>query len=169
MSETLINRVAESGLITIDLEAYYPDQEEMAVFDLKDYLFMGLVLKEKAFREQLRQVDWTVYRDKYVAVTCSADAIIPLWAYMLVTAYLQPVARFVLAGDAAQLFRQVFLEKIGRIRPEEYADQRVVVKGCGDKPIDAYAYAEITRLLLPKVRSILYGEPCSTVPVFRRK
>jgi len=167
MENPIINKVAESGLITLDPARFLP-QGETAVFDLKDYLFMGLILKEKDFREALKNLDWEQYRDKNIALTCSADAIIPAWAYMLVAAYLQPVAKEIVVGDEKELFKQLFLKNIAAIQPEEFTDKRVVIKGCGDTPIGEYAYMEITKLLRPVVKSIMYGEPCSTVPVFKK-
>lgn len=168
MSDEIINKVAESGLITLDLETFYP-KGESAVFDLKDHLFMGMILKEKDFREALKKEDWEKYRNKHVAITCSADAIIPVWAYMLVTTYLQPVAKEIITGTEKELHKSIFLKNMSSINPEEYADKRVVLKGCGDTPIDEFAYAEATRILLPVVKSIMYGEPCSTVPVYKKK
>lgn len=168
MSEEIVNKVASSGLISLDLEQFLP-QGELVAFDLKDYLFMGLILKEKDFRESLKNVDWAIYHDKYVAITCSADAIIPMWAYMLVTAYLQPVGKDIFVGSKEEMQKQLFLKNITSINTSEYQDQRVVVKGCGDQPIGEFAYAEITKRLLPVVKSIMYGEPCSTVPVYKRK
>ncbi|MGN6291137.1 MAG: DUF2480 family protein [Chitinophagaceae bacterium] len=167
MESPIINKVAESGLITLDPANFLP-QGETAVFDLKDFLFMGLILKEKDFREALKNLDWEQYRDKNIALTCSADAIIPAWAYMLVAAYLQPVAKEIVVGDEKELQKQLFLKNISTIKPEEFADKRVVIKGCGDTPIGEYAYMEITKLLRPVVKSIMYGEPCSTVPVFKK-
>ncbi len=167
MSEIISNKVAESGLITLNLENYYP-KGETALFDLKDFLFMGLILKEKDFREALKNEDLDKYRDKYVAVTCTADAIIPVWAYMLVVSYLQPVAKDVIMGDEKEMHRLIFLRNIGQINVEEFTDKRIVIKGCGDIPVGEFAYAEITKLLRPVVKSIMYGEPCSTVPVYKR-
>lgn len=167
MEDPIINKVAESGLITVDPANFLP-QGETAVFDLKDYLFMGLILKEKDFREALKNLDWEQYRDKNVALTCSADAIIPAWAYMLVAAYVQPIAKEIVMGDEKELQRQLFLKNIATIKPEEFTDKRVVIKGCGDTPIGEYVYMEITKLLRPVVKSIMYGEPCSTVPVFKK-
>jgi len=167
MSEPIVNKVADSGLVEIDLESFYP-AGEVAVFDLKDYLFMGLILKEKDFRDALKKSDFSAYHDKLVAVTCSADAIIPVWAYMLVASYLQPVAKEVVAGDEAFLHKTLFLRNINALNPVDYTDKKVVIKGCGDKPIGEFAYLEITRLLRPVVKSIMYGEPCSTVPVFKK-
>ena len=168
MSEAIVNKVSESGLITLDLERYYP-KDEVVLFDLKDYLFMGLILKEKDFREALKNLDWGGYRNKYVGVTCSADAIIPPWAYMLVASYLQPVAKDVIMGDEKEVHKTVFLKNIQDIDVNEFGGQRVVVKGCGETPIDDFAYAEATRKLLPVAKSIMYGEPCSTVPVYKKK
>jgi hypothetical protein len=168
MSEVLINKVANSGLITLDLEKYLP-AGEMATFDLKDYLFMGLILKEKDFREALKNLDWNIYQDKNIAIICSADAIIPVWAYMLVTTYLQPVAKEVYAGTETEMQKHLFLKNLAAINTDEFAEQRVVVKGCGDIPIDSFAYAEITKILKPVVKSIMYGEPCSTVPIYKKK
>lgn len=168
MSEPLINKVAESGLVTLDLEQYYP-REATAVFDLKDHLFMGMILKEKDFREALKQFDWSVYTGKSVALYCSADAIIPVWAWMLAASYLQPVARDIVMGDEKELHKQLFLRNIRQIDPREFTDKRMVIKGCGETPIGDYAYMEITRMLLPVAKSIMYGEPCSTVPVYKKK
>ena len=168
MSEPIINKVAVSNLLTIDLEKFYPG-EEAAIFDIKDHLFMNSILKEKEFREVLKNYDWEKFRDKQVAITCTADAIIPVWAYMLVTAYLQPVAGGVMEGDENELHKMVFLKNLSKINTEEFTDKKIVVKGCGKKPIGEFAYAEITRLLMPVAKSIMYGEPCSTVPVFKKK
>jgi hypothetical protein len=168
MSDVFVNKVAASGILTLDLEGYLP-AGEVVTFDLKEHLFMGLILKEKDFREALKNLDWTPYQDKNVAITCSVDAIIPVWAYMLVTMYLQPVAKEVYVGTAAEMQKHLFLQNIAAIDVTEFTDQRVVVKGCGEVPIDAFAYAEITRRLRPVVKSIMYGEPCSTVPVYKKK
>jgi hypothetical protein len=167
MNDPIINKVAESGLITIDLEKYYP-RNETAVFDLKDHLFMGMILKEKDFREALKKMDWSLFQNKSVAVTCSADAIIPVWAYMLVGSYLQPVAREVVMGDEKELHKALFLQNLAKINVDEFEGKRVVIKGCGDTPIGDFAYLEITKLLRPVVKSLMYGEPCSTVPVYKK-
>ncbi len=168
MNDTIVNKVANSGLITIDLENYLP-QGEVVTFDLKDHLFMGLILKEKDFREALKNLDWSVYQDKYVAITCTADAIIPAWAYMLVVTYLQNIAKDVYAGTSTEMQKHLLVKNIAAIDVNEFADQRIVIKGCGDAAIESFAYAEITKILLPVVKSIMYGEPCSTVPVFKKK
>jgi len=168
MSDVIVNKVANSGLITLDLEKYLPSSEP-AVFDFKDHLFMGLILKEKDFREALSKLDWSVYQDKNVAVLCSADAIIPVWAYMLVASYLEPVAKEIYTGTADEMNKHIFLKNISGIDKNEFVDQRVVVKGCGEVPIGNFAYAEITRMLRPVAKTIMYGEPCSTVPVYKKK
>ena len=169
MSDEIINKVAESGLITIDLENYLPQKESIAVFDLKDFLFMGMILKEKDFREAIKKHDWEKYRDKHVAITCTADAIIPVWAYMLVTTYLQPVAKETIVGTEKEMYKSLFLKNISSIHTPEFSGSRIVLKGCGETSFDDFAYAEATRILLPVAKSIMYGEPCSTVPVYKKK
>jgi hypothetical protein len=168
MSDLIVNKVAQSGLITLDLEAYLPKGEIIA-FDLKDHLFMGLILKEKDFREALKNKDWTPYLNKNVAIICSVDAIIPVWAYMLTATYLQPVAKEIFVGTETEMYKHLVLKNLNAINIDEYKEQRVVVKGCGEVPIDNYAYAEITKLLTPVAKSIMYGEPCSTVPIYKKK
>ena len=168
MADAIVNKIANSGLITLNLEAYLP-KEQSAIFDLKDHLFMGLILKEKDFREALKSFDWSVYQDKNVAVYCSVDAIIPAWAFMLVAAYLQPIANDVFVGTESEMQKHVLIKNISSIDADQFAGQRIVVKGCGDAVIEGFAYAEITKKLLPVVKSIMYGEPCSTVPVYKSK
>jgi hypothetical protein len=168
MEDIIVNKVAESDIQTLDLEKYFPVGEVM-VFDLKDLLYKELILKEKDYRENLKNIDWSVYRDKYVSLACSADAIIPLWAYMLAMSYLQPVAQEVFLGDQRFLQEILFLRNLWKINPGEFEGKRVIVKGCGEKQVPAIAYAEITKILRPVAKSIMYGEPCSTVPVFKKK
>ena len=167
MEEVFINKVEESGIITLDLEQFYP-KEETAVFDMKEHLFMGLILKEKDFRETMKSLDLNPYKEKNIALTCSADAVIPVWAYMLVVSYLQPVAREIIFGDADFLHKTLFLKNIDKINTADYADKRVVIKGCGELPITEAAYVGITNLLRPVAKSIMYGEPCSTVPIYKK-
>ncbi len=155
-------------MINLDLADWYP-KEEIVLFDLKPHLFMEAILKEKEFRTALQNIDWTSYRDKIVAVTCSADAIIPLWAYMLVAVYLEPLAAAIVMGDRETALQQVFLSRINAIDEQEYAGKRVIVKGCGDLPIGGFAYMEIARRLRPVAKSIMYGEACSNVPVYKKK
>jgi hypothetical protein len=168
MSDAIVNKVAESGLITLDLEKFLPGNP-VVLFDLKDYLFMGLILKEKDFRAAMQQHDWAQYQDKYVAVACTADAVIPVWAYMLVASYLQPFATDVVYGAEEELINQVLMKNLQQLDVSVYADKRIVVKGCGDVPIADRAYLEITKRLRPVAKSIMYGEPCSTVPIFKKK
>ena len=168
MAEAIVNKVAESGLISFDLENYYP-KEPVKVFDMKDHLFMGLILKEKDFRAALQTIDWETYRGSNVAITCSADAIIPVWAYMLVASYLQPVAANIVFGDEKKLISSILSKNLETVNGESFTDKRVVVKGCGDVEIPAEAYVEITNKLRPFVKSIMYGEPCSTVPIYKKR
>ena len=168
MSEVFVNKVAESGLISFDLEEYYP-KGEIKTFDLKGYLFMELILKEKDFRAALQATDWNQYANANVAITCSADAIIPIWAYMLVASYLQPIAAGVVFGDEKKLISTILLKNLASVNGEEFTDKRVVVKGCGEVDIPQEAYVETTNKLRPYVKSIMYGEPCSTVPIYKRK
>jgi len=168
MSEEIVNKVAQSALQTLDLEEYYP-REEIVLFDLKPYLFMEKILREKDFRAALQRIDWTQYQDKIVAVTCSVDAIIPLWAYMLVAVNLQPFARDIVMGDEQTALRQVFLSRLAAIDIQEFSDKRVIVKGCGDLSVGGDAYMEIARRLRPVAKSIMYGEACSNVPVYKKK
>lgn len=168
MSDMIVNKVANSGLITLNLEAYLPEKP-VASFDLKDFLFMGLILKEKDYREALKNKNFEEYRDQYVAVHCSADAVIPVWAYMLAVTYLQPVAKDVFLGTQTEFYKHLVLKNIDAINVEEFQEERVVIKGCGEIPIDNYAYAAVTKKLLPVVKSIMYGEPCSTVPVYKKR
>lgn len=168
MAEEIINRVAASALEELNLENYFPKQQ-VVTFDLKPFLFMELILKEKEFREKLQDTDWSVYDGKIVAVTCTADAIIPVWAYMLVASNLQPFASIVVFGDEQTALKEAFLKNISAININEFADKRVVVKGCGNLPVGEYAYLEITNKLRPIAKSIMYGEACSTVPIFKKK
>src|SRR6218665_993806 len=160
MENEIINKVAQSGLITIDLEAFYPAGERV-LFDIKDVLFQGLILREKDFREFIKNEDWNKYKDKYVALTCSADAIVPTWAYMLLATQLELVAKRVIFGDLETLEALLYSEILSKIHPEEYKDARVVIKGCGNLPVPKAAYVQITSLLRPFAKSIMYGEPCS--------
>ncbi|MEO5647939.1 MAG: DUF2480 family protein [Chitinophagaceae bacterium] len=168
MEEVIINKVELSGIVSLDLEQYYP-AEEFKAFDLKDHLFMGLILKEKDYREALKNFDWEDYKGKNVFITCTADAVIPMWAYMLTATYLEPVANAVLYGNEEQLKNHLFVKNLSAMDIEEYRDKRVVVKGCGEKQVPEAAYVEVTRLLRPVVKSIMYGEPCSTVPIYKKK
>jgi len=168
MTEEIINKISQSSLITLDLEQFLP-RENIRLFDLKPFLFMELILKEKDFRAALAAEDWTQYKDQIVGVFCSADAVKPVWAYMLVVSYIQPFAKEVILGESETVTRQIVIRNIQALNPSDYQDQRVVVKGCGERPVGDYAFLEITKLLRPVVKSIMYGEPCSTVPVYKAK
>ncbi|HMO33091.1 MAG TPA: DUF2480 family protein [Lacibacter sp.] len=168
MSDAIVNRVAESALVTIDLETFLPP-ETPAVFDLKDFLFMGLILKEKDYREALKNTDWEAYRNRVVLVTCSADAILPSWSWMLAASYLRQVTDEICLESVSAWKTRRLLENIRQLDATEFTDKRIVIKGCGDTPIPDAAYLEITSKLQPVAKSILYGEPCSTVPVYKKK
>ena len=168
MNDLFVNKVAESGIITLNLEDYYP-KEKIVVFDMKDYLFMGLILKEKDFRESLKVLDILKFRDSIVALTCSADAVIPMWAYMLVASALQPEAKEIIFGNEQEVIKMQLIKNIAAIQVEEFAEKRVVIKGCGELPVTESAYVEITKMLRPVAKSIMYGEPCSTVPVYKKQ
>lgn len=163
----IINKVAQSPLITIDLEELY-EPGERVLYDIKDDLYEGIILKEKDFREHLRAQEWSAYKDKHVAIYCSVDAIIPRWAYMLLTAHLEPFAKTTVYGDLQELENELFKQAIQKINPADYTDKKVVIKGCSKIEVPIAAYVKITNLLRPYVFSIMYGEPCSTVPVYKK-
>ncbi len=166
--DEIVNRVEKSGIITIDLDTYFPPDPILA-FDIKDWLWQGLVLKEKDFRDRLEITDWSEYQDKIVCVFCSADAIVPYWAYMLLAVKLQPVAKELVYGNIDQYLSLHYSKELEKLKVADFEDKRIIIKGCGDKPVPVSAYVEVTRLLAPVAKSIMYGEPCSTVPVFKRK
>ena len=166
-SGIIVNRVAQSGILTLNLEDFFPNTE-IALFDVKDYLFMNMILKEKDFRKALKELDWSIYADKMVAIFCSADAIVPVWAYMLVATKLDGVAKNVAFGGKEVAESFLFKETLQQVDVEKYRDKRVVIKGCGDKCVPPFAYVEIARLLKPVVKTLMYGEPCSTVPIYKQ-
>jgi hypothetical protein len=163
----IVNKVAQSGLVSFDLGLYY-HQGERVVYDLQQNLFQGLILREKDFRDFIKSHDWSQYQGKNVAIICSADAIVPTWAFMLLATKLEPFANMLVFGDLNDLEDALFKDALNKINLEEFRDQRVVVKGCGDLPVPTSAYVEITRKLRPLVKSIMYGEPCSTVPLYKK-
>jgi hypothetical protein len=168
MGETLVNKVANSGLITLRPEEWVP-REQPASFDLKDFLFMELILKEKDFREALKSHDWVQYKDKSLCIFCSADAIIPSWAYMLVTTYATPAAKSVFYGTPEQWYDSRLMDFIHQLDVTPYHGERVIIKGCSDgMVISPSVYVALTHKLMPVVKSLMFGEPCSTVPVFKR-
>ncbi|MGC1271089.1 MAG: DUF2480 family protein [Croceibacterium sp.] len=163
----IVNRVAVSGLKVFDLEEIYVPGERV-VLDIKDQLFQGMILKEKTFREFIKGHDWAQYKDRFVAITCSEDVIVPTWAYMLLTAALEPFARLVVFGELADLEKKIFYDSLSRIDWQQYQDAKVVIKGCSKVAVPIAAYVEATRLMKPFASSIMFGEPCSTVPVFKK-
>ena len=167
MEREIINRVANSPLITIDLEDFYHSGERVQ-YDIAENLFQGLILREKDFREFIKEHDWEQYNGKNINIICSADAIVPTWAYMLLTSKLEGAANMIVMGDKELLEYALFKQALERINLQDYADRPVVIKGCGDLPLSDALYVEITRLLKPVVKSIMYGEPCSTVPVYKK-
>ena len=167
LEQPLVNRVANSSLVTIDLEEMYP-VGEIVPFDLKAYLFMELMLKEKDFREALQALDWEQFRGKNLAVFCSTDAIIPMWAYMLVATHAAPFVEDIALCEPAEFAEKAFLKKIAALDVNGFEGKRLVIKGCSDKPVPASAYLEITRRLQPLALSLMFGEPCSTVPVYKK-
>ena len=166
--EEIINKVSQSNLVSLDLEDYYHTGERV-VFDLKPYLFQELILKEKDFRAALKAIDFSQFTGKNVAVCCTADAIVPTWAYMLLATYLAPYANMFVFGDTQALEDALFRDALQRIDYSQYENAKVVVKGCSKHPVPTSAYVEITRRLQPIVSSLMFGEPCSTVPLYKQK
>lgn len=167
MAEEILNRVAQSKLITFNLEDYYPKGERF-LFDLSKWLYEEFVLKEKDFREYAKQHDWSQYRDKFVALTCSTDAIVPAWAYMLVSTYLEPYAKKVVIGDLEILESHLYQEIIEHLDVSELTDKSVIIKGCSNRPVPKNAYIFLTNKLQPVVKSLMYGEACSSVPLYKQ-
>jgi len=165
--KSLVNRVAQSSLITINLEDYFP-KAKIVDFDLKGFLFMELILKEKEFRAALKAYDWEKHRGEALAVFCSADAIIPTWAYMLVASYAQPYVNELFMGSSTLFIEKHYGELLAGMNFQHLEDKRVVIKGCSNKPVPPSAYVDLTKRLQPLAQSIMYGEPCSTVPIFKR-
>ena len=168
MSGEIINRVANSGLITIDLSDYAP-KEKILIFDVKDLLFEGIILKEKDFRYSLKEFDFSRYKSQIVALCCSAEAIIPMWAYMLVSSYLNPICSGLYFGTKEEVFQNILLKKITDIDSEKFKDKKVIVKGCGNIPLSEALYVAITQKLQNSVSSLMFGEACSAVPVYKKK
>lgn len=168
MAEEIVNRVANSKLVVVDLEDYYPKGKRL-IFDIKDWLYEGIVLREKEFRSQATAHDWSQYKDVYVALTCSTDAIIPAWAYMLVTMHLEPFAKKVWIGDLEQLEASLYQTIIENLDTEQFKGKPLIIKGCSNKPVPANAYILLSQKLKPIAQSIMYGEACSAVPLFKKR
>ena len=168
MADTIVNRVAASALITFDLEKLYQIGTRQSI-DLSQLLHQGLLLKEKEFRALLKAHDWSVYRDQFIALHCSTDAILPAWAALLVTTHLQPYARKVVLGTLNDLEVQLFAEEIQLLDISQYKDQPLIIKGCSDKTVPQDAYVQLIAKLQPVVKSLFYGEACSSVPLYKKK
>jgi len=168
IQENFVNKVAQSGLVTLDPASFYPAGERV-IYDIKDNLFMELILKEKDFREFVKGHDWSVYAGKNVGITCTADAIVPAWAYMLLANRMAPYAKEIVFGNEEVLETVLFDKEMSKADFEQYRDQRIVLKGCGDIPVPTSAYVELTKRLTPIAKSLMFGEPCSTVPIYKRK
>ena len=166
--DTIVNKVAQSGIITLDLSTYMPDEHSIVEFDFKPFLFKEMILKEKDFRAYMKEQDWEQYSGKAVAITCSVDTVIQMWAYMLVASNLEGIAAHIHVGTKQELTQKLLAANINNIKAEEYADKRVVLKGCGDVHVPEVAYVAATEKLKPVVKSLMYGEPCSTVPVYKQ-
>ena len=168
MENEIINRVANSKLVVIDLEDYYP-KGQRTVFDIKEWLFQELVLREKDFREHVKQHDWSQYQNHYVAMTCSSDAIIPGWAFMLLTIHLEPFAKKIVVGSLEDLETSIYHDIIQNLETDAYVDEMLIIKGCAHKPVPPNAYIMLSQKLKPIAKSIMYGEACSSVPLFKRR
>ncbi|MFT4682559.1 MAG: hypothetical protein ACJAU0_001129 [Flavobacteriales bacterium] len=167
MADEILNRVISSGLVSLDLEEILP-QFNIEVIDLKDQLWQELMLKEKDFRAWIKETDWTVFKDQHVSIVCTADAIIPTWAYMLVASALAPFAQTVSPESKDELRKSLSLGFVNNMSVDEYVDARIVVKGCSDESIPLEAYTALVQKLQPVAKSLLFGEPCSTVPIYKK-
>ncbi len=168
MTEKIINRVTNSKLITLNLEDYYPNGDRV-LFDIKDWLFEGFVLREKEFRNQVSEFNWSQYQDSYVALICSTDAIIPAWAFMLLSINLEPFVKKIIIGNLETLETSIYQDIINQLNVSEYKDKPIIIKGCSKKPVPQNAYIMLATKLKPIARSIMYGEACSSVPLYKNK
>ena len=168
MAKEIVNRVANSGLVTID-PSEYAAKEKIIVFDVKDFLFEGVILREKEFRSSLIDFDFSVYKGKIVALYCSSNSIIPMWSFMLVSSYLNPICSQLHFGNREEVFQNILLKNISNINSEEFKDRKVIVRGCGSIPLKESLYVEITKKLQDSVSSLMFGEACSAVPVYKKK
>ncbi|MDF4220073.1 DUF2480 family protein [Maribacter sp. M208] len=168
MEDEIVNKVAQSKLITFNLEDYYSKGERM-VLDIKDWLYEGFILKEKEFRAFVDAHDWSQYKDAYVAMHCSTDAIIPGWAYLLLSVKLSGIAKKAIQGSLVDLETSIYQNVIETIDVSDYQDKLIIIKGCSKKPVPANAYLFLAERLKPVAKSIMYGEACSSVPLYKRK
>ena len=168
MADEIVNRVANSKLITIDLEDCYPEGKRV-LFDIKDWLFEGLVLREKDFREKAKTFNWEQYKNCYVALTCSTEAIVPAWAYMLLVVYLEPFVEKAVIGDLGTLETSIYQDLINQFDTKSIEGKPVIIKGCSNKPVPVNAYTQLINKIKPYAKSIMYGEACSSVPLFKNK
>lgn len=166
MEDRIVNRVANSKLVTIDLDSLYPKGERIEL-DITPWLFQGLIVREKEFRTQLKEHDWNQYKNSYVILSCSSDAIVPGWAYLLITTYLQPFAKLITKGTKEDLNNLLLAQVINELDMKEYQDKPVIITGCSDNPIPETSYLLLLQKLMPIARNIMYGEACSSVPLFR--
>lgn len=166
--DEIVNKIAKSGLVNIDLEEWYPTEKRI-LFDVKDWLYEELILREKDFRENLKNHDWEQYDNCLVAINCTADAIVPSWAYMLIITYLQPFSKKVVFGDFHDLDLILYHDIIEKLDIEPFVDQRIIIKGCSHKPVPENAYLELINRLQPVAKSLMFGEACSTVPLYKKK
>ena len=168
MQNEIINRVANSKLVTINLEDYYPKGNRV-LFDIKDWLFEGFVLREKDFRNQVAEYNWSKYKDAYIALTCSSDAIIPGWAYMLISIHLEPFAKKIIIGNLEALETSIYQDVLNSLDVSEFKNKPIIIKGCSKKPVPQNAYIMLATKLKPVAKSIMYGEACSSVPLYKNK
>lgn len=167
-TQPIVNKIAQSGLLTLDMETFFPAEGEIVSIDLKDFLFKGLILREEEFRNTVKATSWNNYQDKYVAIHCSTDAIIPMWAYMILSAQLSPFAKDVAVISPERASEDFLLRNLSRLDTALFEDKRILVKGCGDRKIPEAAFVLIAERLTPVVRSLMYGEACSNVPVYKK-
>ncbi len=168
MADEIINRIANSKLITLNLEDYYPEGKRV-LFDIKDWLFEGFVLREKDFRQKISEYNWEQHHDQYIALTCSTDAIIPAWAFMLISIHIEPYAKTVIIGGLEQLETSIYQNIINSLQVSEFEDKSIIIKGCAKKSVPQNAYIMLANKLKPIAKSIMYGEACSSVPLFKKK
>lgn len=168
MEAEIVNRVANSALQVFDLEDYYPEGDRVAI-DISQWLWQGFVLREKEFREALKDFDWQQFSGSYVALYCSTDAIVPAWAYMLITVYLQPYAKLIAQGSVEQLQANLYTQILEKVDYTPFEGKPVIIKGCSKKPVPQEAYVTAAQKLMPYAKSIMFGEACSSVPLFKKK